>query len=71
MTTARTFVRPTLTLLPSGKVLVAGGENSNSALASAELYISVPTDKDECKKNSWMTLFEADGSPFKNQGDCI
>jgi sugar lactone lactonase YvrE len=31
----------------------------------------VPTDKDQCKKDGWMTLFRHDGSPFKNQGDCI
>ena len=36
MATARRF--HTATLLPSGKVLVAGGDDSGSALASAELY---------------------------------
>jgi hypothetical protein len=70
LTTARGA--PTATLLPNGEVLVAGGANS-VVLASAELYISisVPTDKDQCKNNGWMTLFRPDGSPFKNQGDCI
>jgi hypothetical protein len=54
--------------------LVAGGENySVGTLASAELYtyVNVPTDADECKKDGWMTLSMPDGSPFKNQGDCI
>lgn len=30
-----------------------------------------PSTKDDCKKGGWMNLFRADGSPFKNQGDCI
>jgi hypothetical protein len=32
---------------------------------------AVPTNKDQCKKGGWMTLTRADGSRFKNQGDCI
>jgi len=31
----------------------------------------IATDKDACKKNGWMTLYRADFSTFKNQGDCI
>ena len=30
-----------------------------------------PANKDDCKKNGWKTLFRSDGTPFKNQGDCI
>jgi hypothetical protein len=30
-----------------------------------------PVTKDECKNGGWMDLTRADGSPFKNQGDCI
>jgi hypothetical protein len=30
-----------------------------------------PLDKDECKKGGWEDLTRADGSAFKNQGDCI
>jgi len=30
-----------------------------------------PSDKDKCKKGGWMDLTRADGSSFKNQGDCI
>ena len=32
---------------------------------------NVPTNKNQCKDNGWMTLVRADGSTFKNQGDCI
>jgi hypothetical protein len=30
-----------------------------------------PSTKDDCKKDGWKTLFRADGSAFKNQGDCV
>jgi hypothetical protein len=30
-----------------------------------------PADADACKKNGWMTHTRADGTTFKNQGDCI
>ena len=30
-----------------------------------------PTSKDACKNEGWRSLTRADGSPFKNQGDCI
>lgn len=30
-----------------------------------------PETADECKKDGWLTLFRADGSAFKNQGDCV
>ncbi len=32
---------------------------------------NVPTNKDQCKKGGWQTRTRADGSTFKNQGDCI
>ena len=31
----------------------------------------VATKKDECKKGGWADLTRADGTSFKNQGDCI
>ena len=39
----------------------------NSALVSA----NPPATKDDCKKGGWANLTRADGSTFKNQGDCI
>jgi hypothetical protein len=32
---------------------------------------TVPTTKDECKDGGWEHLSHADGSPFRNQGDCV
>ncbi len=32
---------------------------------------NVPTNKDQCKNDGWMTRVRSDGSTFKNQGDCI
>jgi hypothetical protein len=31
----------------------------------------VATNKDQCKNDGWMNVRRADGSMFKNQGDCI
>jgi hypothetical protein len=30
-----------------------------------------PTSKNDCKNGGWQTLKRADGSSFKNQGDCV
>jgi len=30
-----------------------------------------PTSKEQCKDGGWQSLTRADGSAFKNQGDCI
>ena len=32
---------------------------------------NVPTNKAQCKKGGWRNLQRADGTSFKNQGDCI
>ena len=32
---------------------------------------NVATNKDQCKNDGWKTHVRADGSTFKNQGDCI
>ncbi|HXI23197.1 MAG TPA: hypothetical protein VNG71_04915 [Pyrinomonadaceae bacterium] len=31
----------------------------------------IATDKDQCKDGGWKTVFRADHSSFKNQGDCV
>ena len=30
-----------------------------------------PSSKESCKNGGWQTVTRADGSPFKNQGDCV
>lgn len=41
------------------------------AFRIAALTINVPANADSCKKDGWQTKTRADGSTFKNQGDCI
>ena len=59
-----------------------GGDNVVAALAidqgvitffdiKATYNYETPSNADDCKKDGWMTLSRADGSPFKNQGDCV
>lgn len=43
---------------------------SNVQLGQGE-SAGVATSKDECKKGGWASATRADGSAFKNQGDCI
>lgn len=33
--------------------------------------IPQPQSKNECKNGGWQDLADSDGSPFKNQGDCV
>jgi len=42
----------------------------NDTTYNFELY-EVATDKEQCKKDGWKAVKRADGSSFKNQGDCI
>lgn len=46
------------------------GVNGNLVVFDFEPYV-VATNKDACKGNGWMGLKRANGSSFKNQGDCI
>jgi len=41
------------------------------AIRIQAFYINTPGNANACKKDGWMTLTRADGSRFKNQGDCI
>lgn len=41
----------------------------NSTLFTYE--VPQPTNKDQCKDGGWEDLARADGTTFKNQGDCI
>ena len=33
--------------------------------------LPVAATKDGCEADGWQDRFRADGTPFKNQGDCI
>jgi hypothetical protein len=41
------------------------------AFMSENVGISIATDPDQCKKGGWMFHVRADGTTFKNQGDCV
>jgi len=45
------------------------GTISNVNLGATD--VKTATAKDECKKGGWADITRADGSSFKNQGDCI
>jgi hypothetical protein len=46
------------------------GVGSNATVFDFEPF-AVAQDKDDCKNGGWQTLHRANGTPFKNQGDCV
>jgi len=46
--------------------LVEGGQ-----LMMMRIPLPVASDKDQCKKSGWDSIFRGSGGVFKNQGDCI
>ena len=53
---------------------VYGNNNNNGGNAGGPAVPPPPQagfSKDDCKKGGWQNLTRADGSGFKNQGDCI
>jgi hypothetical protein len=53
-----------------------GFSNPNELVEGGQLWLAriplpVAADKDRCKASGWQGMFRADGSTFKNQGDCI
>lgn len=46
------------------------GVNGTSTTYDFEPFIT-PSDKDSCKDGGWRNLSRADGTSFKNQGDCV
>jgi hypothetical protein len=45
-------------------------DNSGSVTATIT-FNNVPTTTDQCKKGGWQGLNDSNGTPFKNQGDCV
>lgn len=39
--------------------------------AAKFLASNTPNNKDDCKNGGWQTLTDANGQPFKNQGQCV
>lgn len=67
-----------VTEINAGDVLKFTPSGSASVFASglvAPIYIAImpatPTSMNQCKNGGWQTLFRANGTHFKNQGDCI
>jgi hypothetical protein len=46
------------------------GINGNDTTYNFEPF-AVVQDKDDCKDGGWQHLHRANGTPFKNQGDCV
>lgn len=40
-------------------------------IARVTVALPVPTNKDQCKKGGWRELTDSNGTPFKNQGQCV
>jgi hypothetical protein len=62
---ARTFDDPNTPNAVGGDGTDAGAFEVNTVCAHP------PVNKDQCKNNGWQTFSRPDGTPFKNQGDCI
>ena len=48
-----------------------GGNPEALAFKAIVSFLTVATDKDQCKKGGWETLVDSEGNSFKNQGDCV
>ena len=53
----------------TGPITVTNCKGSSSSGTFA--VTNVPANQNACKNNGWKTRTRADGSTFKNQGDCI
>lgn len=57
----------------NGQLYVVGG-NSPGFLSSLEVYTTapkMPASQDDCKAVGWTNFTRANGSAFRNQGECI
>ena len=66
-----------ITLVADASWAFGDGEQAldiDNTLINTTLFtyeIPVPTNKDQCKNEGWMTMGHSDGTQFKNQGDCV
>jgi hypothetical protein len=55
-----------------GREIIEGVPHEDKDLWFREgLANFIPETKDECRKGGWQELVRPDGTPFRNQGDCI
>jgi hypothetical protein len=47
------------------------GVSGSNTTYDFEPNLPPPTSKDQCKNGGWMSYTDANGTPFKNQGDCV
>lgn len=50
---------------------IDGAGNTATSTVTYGVQYRVPLTKDDCKNGGWQSLTRADGSAFRNQGDCI
>ncbi len=48
-----------------------GAGNAASVTLSYEVVANTPPNKDACKRGGWESYTDDEGTPFKNQGDCV
>jgi uncharacterized repeat protein (TIGR01451 family) len=68
----------TVALTGAGSCTITASQGGNAAYNPAvsvaqsfTIGLRVPTNAEDCKNGGWRQLRRADGSEFKNQGDCI
>lgn len=67
---------PTVRYVPqaesiNGVLYVVGAGAGSLPSATLEAFTLTPASTDDCKDSGWMNFTRADGSVFRNQGDCI
>jgi len=71
------YVVTGVSLVTDGGWAMGDGEQTvffDNTNVDGDLYTyepNVPTSKDQCKNGGYMTLEDANGQPFKNQGQCV
>ncbi|MGE0572057.1 MAG: hypothetical protein AB7P25_13275 [Dehalococcoidia bacterium] len=55
----------------SGDAINCGGWDKSSDINVVVTAVQIATNADACKKDGWKTLVRANGTSFKNQGDCV
>jgi hypothetical protein len=54
-----------------GEFWAASESTGYQVIARVTVPIPVPTNKEQCKKGGWQELTDSNGTPFKNQGQCV